>query len=253
MAKRRIFSSTNIYHVVLRGVNKQTIFYETEDYKKFKYVLLDCREKKGFVLHAYCLMENHVHLLIETRKDNISNVMKSLEVRYVRWYNKKYGRVGHLFQNRFKSEPIEKERHFLCAVRYIINNPVKAGTAKYSYVYPWSSAIEYISENRGITDTELTRGILGSINEIRAFLLEEGDDEYIDAFCDEVSTGDNENEVVRRMLEVSGCKNMYEVGQMGKIERDNTVHKLLAAGFTQRQIARMCGISISMVNRISKK
>ena len=123
----RAKSSTKIYHVMLRGINKQQIFFDEQDCKKFIKTLIDCKKISGFKLYAYCLMPNHIHLLLKAENEDLSVIMKRIGCRFVYWYNAKYQRVGHLFQDRFKSEPVEDDEYFLCALRYIHLNPVEAG------------------------------------------------------------------------------------------------------------------------------
>ena len=120
----RKISESKIYHITLLSNNHQIIFEEPEDYDKFWWILNDYKKKCGFFLYAYCLMPNHIHLLIKEGQIPISQVIQRIEVRFVLWYNNKYDRDGHLFHNRFGSEPVEDETYFLKAVRYIHLNPV---------------------------------------------------------------------------------------------------------------------------------
>ena len=110
---------------MLRGINQQQIFEDGEDYSKFLQVLKDCKAISGFNLFAYCLMGNHIHLLVQEEKEPIEQVMKRLATRFVYWYNIKYQRIGHLFQDRFKSEAIEDDTYYLTVLRYIYQNPQK--------------------------------------------------------------------------------------------------------------------------------
>ena len=100
--KPRQLSSTGIYHVILRSVNQHIIFEEISDYQKFLYILSDCKSYFDVSIYAYCLMDNHIHLLLKEGEEDISVTMKRLEISYVQWYNKKYDRTGPLFQNRYK-------------------------------------------------------------------------------------------------------------------------------------------------------
>ena len=106
-------SSAGIYHIMLRGVNQQQIFEDGEDCDKFLQVLKDCKAISEFKLFAYCLMGNHIHILLQETNEPIELLMKRIATRFVYWYNIKYQRVGHLFQDRFKSEPIENDAYFL--------------------------------------------------------------------------------------------------------------------------------------------
>lgn len=120
-------SESGIYHIMLRGINQQQIFEDREDYEKFLEILKDCKAICEFKLFAYCLMGNHIHLLIQEGTESLEQVFKRLCGRFVYWYNVKYRRVGHLFQDRFKSEPVDSDDYFFTVQRYIHQNPIKAG------------------------------------------------------------------------------------------------------------------------------
>ena len=120
--KLRSMSSSGIYHIILRSVNQHIIFEEDSDYQKFLFILSDCVKKYDSQIYAYCLMDNHVHLLIHSSPDYLASFFQSLGTRFVRWYNNKYSRSGHLFQDRFFSVPIENDKAFLSVLLYIHNN-----------------------------------------------------------------------------------------------------------------------------------
>jgi len=103
----RVKSQSDIYHIMLRGINQQVIFEDEEDSKKFIETLKTYKAISGYKLFAYCLMNNHLHLLLKIEKDSLDLIIKRISSSYVYWYNWKYYRRGHLFQDRFKSEPVE--------------------------------------------------------------------------------------------------------------------------------------------------
>lgn len=142
----RKLSSINIYHIMIRGNRKQDIFLEDEDRFKFIKVLKKTKQKKEYMLYAYCLMNNHVHLLIKEKDEQLSQTMKRINVSYVNYFNQKYQQVGHLFQDRFRSEPIEDENYLLAVLSYIHNNPLNAFIAKNLEEYAWSSYCLYIKK-----------------------------------------------------------------------------------------------------------
>lgn len=139
-------SASGVYHVMLRGINRQVIFEDEEDYEKFLQVLQDCKSVSGFKIYAYCLMSNHVHLLLRTGPggEGLEQIFKRVGVRFVAWYNRKYGRSGHLFQDRFKSEVVNDDSYLFTVLRYIHQNPVKAGLCKKPEKYLWSSYPVYL-------------------------------------------------------------------------------------------------------------
>ncbi|WP_394967733.1 transposase [Candidatus Allofournierella merdipullorum] len=143
--KARQLSPSGVYHIMLRGIDKMQIFPSASDSLHFL-AILDFVQSPEFEVLAYCLMGNHVHLLIKTTKDNIESLeaaMKSLGVRYVNFFNRKYQRVGTLFQGRFVSQPVATVGYFLRVLRYIHNNPVVAGLAKEPGDYPYNSYQDY--------------------------------------------------------------------------------------------------------------
>ncbi|MBQ8306532.1 MAG: transposase [Blautia sp.] len=138
----RLKAVSGIYHVMLRGINRQQIFFDDEDYKAFIFTLQRFREISRFELYAYCLMGNHVHILLKTTEEALETTFKRIGTSFVYWYNTKYDREGHLFQDRFRSEPVEDERYFLCVLRYILRNPVAAGLCRKPEDYPYSNMDE---------------------------------------------------------------------------------------------------------------
>ena len=139
-------SKSGIYHIIMRGINRQTIFEDEEDCAQFLEALARYKEKSDYQVYAYCLMGNHVHLLIKIGIEPLEQIMRRLCGSYVYWYNNKYQRVGNLFQDRFKSEPVEDDQYFQIVQRYIHQNPVKAGLVKRVEEYKWSSFHEYINQ-----------------------------------------------------------------------------------------------------------
>jgi len=140
-------SETGIYHVIIRGVNRQPIFHYPNDYEKFLQILKDRQASDKFQIYAYCLMINHVHLLFHEGEKSMSCTFQQINTRYACWYNKKYNRCGHLFQGRYKSSPVNDDSYFLILLRYIHRNPVKAGLCSKVSDYPWNSYHEYIDSN----------------------------------------------------------------------------------------------------------
>jgi putative transposase len=144
--KARKKSESGIYHIIMRGINRQTIFEDEEDGAYFLQTLRRYKEQSGYSIYAYCLMGNHVHLLLKIGTEPLEQVMRRLCGSYVYWYNNKYQRIGNLFQDRFKSEPVEDDPYFLTVQRYIHQNPVKAGLVKHIEDYKWSSFHEYVRQ-----------------------------------------------------------------------------------------------------------
>ena len=143
---------------MLRGINKSDIFHDRMDYIKFRKLLDKAVNPVDEVGHpmpprchlfAYCMMTNHVHLLIKEESDDIATLIKRIGGSYAQYYNLKYERIGHVFQDRFKSEPVESDAYFITLLRYIHQNPVAAGLTKDVISYEWSSWHEFLT--KGLT------------------------------------------------------------------------------------------------------
>ena len=154
-------SQTGIYHVMLKGINCQQIFEKKEDYRKFICILRDMATPKGETKHsslkpcsiyAYCLMPDCVHLLIKEEADCISKVVGKVASLYAVYYNCKYNHSGQLFQDRFKSEPVNDDAHFLTLLSYIHQLPVTGKQCRHVEDYDWSSWREYINAPNRMSD-----------------------------------------------------------------------------------------------------
>lgn len=141
---KRIKSLTDTYHIMIRGVNKEDIFHDDDDKRKFLQISQYYSNKFDLTIYAYCLMDNHVHFLIKS-ENNLNKFMQCIQTVYSQYFNKKYKRIGHLFQDRFKSIPVEENTYLLECVRYIHQNPVKAQISSIDK-YLWSSYNEYIKK-----------------------------------------------------------------------------------------------------------
>jgi len=128
-----------VYHITSRGNARQAIFNDDEDRGGFLDVVSMVAERFQWLCHAYCLMENHYHLLIETRNANLSKGMRELNGVYTQGVNQRYRRVGHLFQGRYKAVLVEKDNHLLSLCRYVVLNPVRVGLIKRPEQWRWSS------------------------------------------------------------------------------------------------------------------
>lgn len=143
-------SDTGIYHVIQRGIDRMAIFYDDDD-RQMYLNFLKLHISGHFKIYCYCLMGNHVHLLVKS--DTLSAEMHHFASLYAIRFNHKYDRYGYLFQNRFKSEAIENETYFLQCFRYILRNPVKAAICSKPSDYPWSSYRFYYTLTDGWVDT----------------------------------------------------------------------------------------------------
>ena len=155
----RIFGSEGIIHVTNRGVGRMVIFEDVQDYKYYISLIGRYSIKEDITVCAYCLMENHVHLLLHYRNENVSRFMQRVCSMYARYYNEKYEHIGHVFQGRYDMENIYDEQYFLTVNRYIIQNPENAGICD-TKSYRWSSLCVYDSPV-SFVDITLASAILG--------------------------------------------------------------------------------------------
>ncbi|NDL68407.1 transposase [Anaerotalea alkaliphila] len=243
-------SVTGIYHVMWRGNNKQTVFQDSQDCRHFLKILEEYRHKCGFTLYAYCLMGNHVHLLMKEGEEPLGRVFCRIGAKLVFWHNRKYKRVGHLFQDRYRSEAVDNDAYLLTVLRYIHRNPVKAGMVEAVADYPWSSYGEYI-RGGGICDTGSMLRFFGedgekAVETFRSF-HQAGDGDRCQLEEELIRLDDREAEGILR--EMVGVERLEEFGKWKKEERDRFLRLLKGRGLTARQIAGLLKIGTSTVKR----
>ena len=243
-------SETGVQHVMLRGINREAVFQDEEDRERFLSVMRKCKAISGFELFAWCLMGNHVHLLIRAGTEPLATVIKRIGCRYVYWYNHKYERIGHLFQDRYRSEPVDTDAYFLVVLRYITQNPIKAGMERRLGEYPFSSYGAYCGRSDGLTDTGFAEGFFDSNEAVCAFLEARGDDVAMDEAPKSVPVKD---EVVAKWLKaVSGCRDAEAFGGLDKAKQRACVQEIRQRGASIRQIATVTGLPRSNIGRMVK-
>jgi len=136
----RVIVENGCYHVITRGNQKQPVFLDTQDYEKYLSILTKYKKRFSFQLYCFCLMPNHVHLIIEVNNQNmLQRIMQGLNLSYTLYFNFKYNKVGHLWQDRFKSKIIQKDDYFLKCIDYIEANPLRSNLVSNLNLYLWSS------------------------------------------------------------------------------------------------------------------
>lgn len=143
----RLQSPTDIYHITVRAIDGHIIFHNDEDLKLYFSLLKRWKIKYDFIFYGYCLMNNHVHLLIKSDLIQMSKFMQSLTISFTKIYNKRYHRTGPIFDGRYKSECVDNIEYFLNTLRYIHLNPVKAKLATLQTLNTWNSYHEYINHS----------------------------------------------------------------------------------------------------------
>ena len=244
-AARRV-SESDIYHVMSRGAGRQLIFEDDEDRERCLSLLGTHLERTPGKMLAWCFMENHLHLLLCIPCDDLSMFMRRFLSDYALYFNRRHGREGHLFQDRFLSEPVEKDDYLLSVARYIHQNPEKAGLSK-TRAYPWSSYGEYTGVPL-LCDTDLVLSMLGGIQQFVSF--HEEFDEGVSPL--EVRFRRNrmsDEQCLSRALELFGDAGLGEIKALPKAERDEAIRTLKGEGLTVRQIQRLTGVSLGSISK----
>ena len=243
----RTKSASNIYHVILRGINRQDIFEDDGDKHYFMTMLKHYKEISGFKLYAFCLMSNHVHLLMEPAGDPLDLIFKRFGAKYVAWYNRKYERSGHLFQGRYVSEGVDSEEYFRTVLRYILQNPMKAGMEKWPGNYKWTSFRAYEKGAGSITDTEYALELFGGREPLMEFVLQGNQDHVMDEAGYDWRLRDEPAKEI--MMEVSSCATANEFQQLDRKARREYVRELYARHLSMGQITRLTGVPKTTVAR----
>ena len=239
----RKLCETGYYHLTMRGIGRQTIFENRADHIHFLRLLKRFSKETNVKICAFCLMENHVHLLIFDKKNSFSLFMQKLGGSYAWYFNHKYERTGHLFQDRFGSVPIESEEQLLTVFRYILNNPRRAGICP-ATEYEWSSYSRYGNPN-SFVDTLVLKELLGSFEEYAEFI--DADNEMPGQEPAQIPHDDNWAKTV--IHEVLGEQSGTILRSYESQRRDEILRILKDKGLSLRQIERLTGISRSVVQR----
>ena len=272
--KQREISATGVYHVILRGVNKQRIFEWVEDYQAMIDILTkvmdkdtmgNTAEEPTYDLYAYCLMDNHVHMLMKPNQVQIGDIVRRITGSYAQYFNHRYKRVGHLFQERFKSTPVNDRDYFLELMRYIHNNPVKAGICRTPDLYPYSSFCELTGKKSNQHLCKITQGGLSpmcNFDEIQEFLnemphqstKEKMTQKGLSLLCktlridiEQQSPEDADRQIVETLLELGGVRTVSDFQQLDKKKMRGALAVVRDAGCSIRRLSRLSGISEGII------
>ena len=254
----RKYNNIGIYHIMVRGNAKQNIFIDNQDKRKFIKTIIQNRNKGLLAIYAFCIMNNHAHLVVKELSESVSKFMKRITVSYAFYFNAKYDRVGHVFQDRFKSEAIKDDRHLLSTIKYVHNNPEKSGiTSKYKY--PWSSYNEYISTNNSLTEVKEILGIFSS-NIDESIVMFKYFSEQIDKTKRkylEIEENNNKEFLVKYIKKYLKENNIEKKDLKDRkfVEYRNSLVKNIAKkyNFSTRTIAEVTEINRETIRRLSKE
>ena len=241
----RRMSESGYMHVIVRGVGKQILFEDNMDFEHFLKRLKQYSLETEVRICAYCLMENHVHLLVHCELTSLALLMKKIGVSYSGYYNKKYDRVGHLFQDRYLSEPVETERYLVAVFRYILQNPQKAGICKASD-YNWNS-YRFYEDPPKFMDLELIKALIGDCRQYYEFVSIDTDDQ-----CMEFDTKHDDEWAEKELKACLKISSGTKLKAYSIEDRNASLVKLKRHGLTVRQIERLTGINRNIIQKAGK-
>lgn len=252
----RKVSPTGIYHVMMRGIDRQNIFRDYLDRLKFLHFLENSVKKKSeedgeYEIYAYALMGNHFHLLVRVVSGKLGDLMKKVSCGYVQYFNKKYQRDGHLFKERFKSETCEDDEYFLTLLRYIHQNPIKANFCTDLMKYNHTSWPEYKTpENCSVHVCNckyvLQHFSVSELEEIIYDILPENT-KCIDT---DTTRGQIPDKIIVSRIRTAHKLDPSKVKNVEFGTRREILHDLLRFGTSISQVSRITGISKSIISRI---
>jgi putative transposase len=269
----RIEYEGGFYHVTSRGNARQDIFLGDDDFRLLLKTLADVVERYQWIVHAYCLMSNHYHLLLETPQANLSAGMRQLNGVFTQKYNRRYKRTGHLFQGRFKAFIVDRDSYILELSRYIILNPVRAGMVSSVEEWPWSSyrAMAGLATREPFVHTDWILGIFSDVksqaqSEYISFVhdglgidsplkaakggLFVGNETFVGKFRELLEASAAGEELVRRE-KYAARPPLKEI--FNSPDRDAGIHAaVIKWGYTLKEVGDYVGLHYSRVSRVAK-
>ncbi len=244
--QRRMVSESGFYHVVLRGNAKQLIFEDDADRERFRAIMAESAEAAGISLVAWCLMSNHVHLVLDDPRQQLSRAMQRMSGTYARAFNLRHGRAGNLFEQRFGSFAIEDDAYLMQVVRYVLKNPSSAGLGSWQE-YPWSS-YQDVLRGEGCTDVARVLELFDGREGLDRFCAEETP--CFDGRIEGVPVPDDlALTVARAVLAQAGAPDVAKVKALPLTRRAEALKVLRDVGITVKQMARLTGISAPSIYR----
>ncbi|MBN1839861.1 MAG: transposase [Campylobacterales bacterium] len=251
MSRRLRIESLGYHHIYNRGVAKGNIFEDEKDKAKFIELMATVAKEFKFNIHSFCLMDNHYHILLENKRENLSSGMRQLNAQYASYFNKRHNRVGHLWQDRFKSWFVLDEQYLFTLFKYIENNPVKAKMSERIGAYPYCAtysifkdAIPLFLENSFVLREYHTQELFEVLN----IPLNETEVERIEAFH---RTRYKQVEGQITPLHVKELTE-YFLHVKEKAERNIAINNAYADRYTKSEISRFLHLSVAGVSKILK-
>ena len=247
-------SRSGIYHVMFRGINKQIIFHDDEDHMRFLGILDRYKKTTKLKIHGWCLMNNHVHLLLAEGDEELAITLKRIAVSYASFYNSKYEKIGHLFQDRFRSENVEDQQYFLTVLRYIHRNPVKANLADNLHDWEWSSYSEYLQKSKlplNILDGDYALGFFSEDKDLAVKRFREFNEQEACEDCleDQGKGRLSDREARLAISEIVG--ETFNLKDLARHEKNGIILKVSGiVGISQRQISKILGIANKTIKEV---
>jgi putative transposase len=274
----RIVYPGAVYHVTARGNAREKIFFDDQDRETFISILEAVVKRYNWLCHAYCLMDNHYHLLIETPDANLSMGMRQLNGIFTQKHNRKHNRIGHVFQGRFKAILVDKDNHLLELCRYLVLNPVRAGMVEEAEKWPWSSylATAGLKPVPVCLSVDWILGLFGSKRKAAQKMYRElvqegvhapspwnalrgqmllGDEGFVEKLKSLLSDKEQVKEIPRRQRYVGrpSLDSLFQVND-SRVRRDQSIYDShMKHGYTLKEIADHLGIHYSTVSKVISK
>lgn len=246
--KPRKESSTKIYHIIVRGNNRQFLFLNDEDKYFFTNRIFKYSEQLNISIYSYCLMENHVHILLgNAQKEILSLFVQKLANSYVFYFNRKYECSGHLFQGRFKSEPVETNEYFKTALRYILQNPEKAHISSFVN-YKWNSYYQLV--NRKIVpkiDRTFVYEIFDGLSPLKRFLAVKEKYQCLEYESRILPSDERVRNILMKLLNID---NLFILKSLPKQQFIEAMRLIRSSNFSYSQLARVTGLSVKLIKSI---
>jgi len=253
----RIESSTEIYHIVLRGNNRKWIFEGDNNKRRFLKLLNKQVDEEMIDLLAWCIMDNHVHLVIKAGIGKLNLAMRRINTAYAVSYNIKNKLEGHVFQDRFKSQPIEDDTYLLQVIRYIHNNPVKARMISKVEEYEWSSYNTFLSQELLCKYKEMIFVMdyfNNRLDRYKEFHLSCDFNTYLDTKEDTEDFQNHKIELIlKEIADKYGVTNGYEIVGNPVIKKDLIEQMIVRSGLSLRKISSYLEVSYNSVQLINSE
>lgn len=276
----RIEYKGSIYHITSRGNARMPIFKEERDFFHFLHTLQQVKKRYNWICHAYCLMRNHYHLVIETPDGNLSKGMRQLNGVYTQAFNRSHKRVGHVFQGRYKAILVQKESHLVEVCRYVVLNPVRARMVEQPEQWKWSSyqgtsgrgkphpclqtdwVLGQFGRRRGQAEKRYREYVKAGIGgkdiwkDVQGQILL-GEDGFVDALLDYVKGYKEILEIPKsqRYIDRPKLSDIFGKKHLSDRKRRNSciTEAIEKYGYSQREIARYLGMHYASISRLARR